>query len=205
MTVLGPTSGLENKDYSNIVNFGTFFVKLPTYSYKTCYTNYYTLARRGKFLVINPFGLFDFFSRIVTFFKQFSYDRSRCNIWTFSFMTKYSTIARWFSWSTRSYVFSRLSREVSIAGKGGQYLCLDGNIASYSFMNFIGVDVAFVLTSQSSNGRASSLTDRGIITIGFDGCLNPIYAYSCPGTRSTRSALMYARFFNLLLCAIFKL
>ncbi len=191
-------------DFQKLFSFGVFFTKLPQHNYGMCFENYYILARRGKFLVINPYALGDLCARLVTFFRQFAISTRKCSRWVFSFTTKFSMLARWFSWTTGSYVFARLSREVSLAGRGGQYLCLDGNMASYSFMNFIGVDVGFILSSRSSSGRASSLTDRGVLTIGFDGCLNPIYAYNCPGTRSTRSAVLYSRLFNLLLSSLFK-
>ena len=68
------------KSYNIIFNFGIFFTKMPQYSNYTLYSNYYVLARRGKFLVINPYALGDFCSRIATMFKYFEVNREKCII-----------------------------------------------------------------------------------------------------------------------------
>jgi hypothetical protein len=42
-------------------------------------------------------------------------------------------------------------------------------MVAYTFLSYIGVDVAFVLSSRASGGRAQLLTQRSLLTIGFDG------------------------------------
>jgi hypothetical protein len=42
-------------------------------------------------------------------------------------------------------------------------------MVAYTFLSYIGVDLAFILSSQKSGGRAELLTQRALLTIGFDG------------------------------------
>ncbi len=92
-----------------------------------------------------------------------------------------------------------LDRTLGIISKEGMIYSVSGILACYTFVNFVGVDLAFVLTSKSSSGRATLLTRKSMLTVGFDGHETPNYGYNMPGTRTLKSALMYSRMFTILL------
>jgi hypothetical protein len=39
----------------------------------------------------------------------------------------------------------------------------------YTFLSYVGVDLAFVLSSKDGGGRAEMLTQKSLLAIGFDG------------------------------------
>lgn len=65
---------------------------------------------------------------------------------------------------------------------------------SYSFLYYMGVDVAFVLTSFKDDDHFLDFQDRGIPTIGFDGGHNTAtYTYGLPGGLNSSTVLIYTR------------
>jgi len=42
-------------------------------------------------------------------------------------------------------------------------------MVAYTFLTYIGIDLAFILSSKSSGGRAELLTQKSLLSIGFDG------------------------------------
>lgn len=66
-------------------------------------------------------------------------------------------------------VYARLSKNNAVISNGGLVLGVKGSMVAYTFLSYIGVDLAFILSSQSSGGRAELLTQRALLTVGFDG------------------------------------
>lgn len=179
-------------------NFNLFSGKQPERQ-PGFFTSYFVLARRANYFVVNPYAMADTFNRIFILLKGMSSDNNNFSKWVFAFNFKHAAIARWFGWATNSGIYARISRNLSIISKNGLIYSVKGILACYTFINFIGVDIAFVLSSRSSGGRAGMLTQKAILTIGFDGGEDWLYAYNLPGTRTLRSVMLYARLFSILL------
>lgn len=163
------------------------------------FTTYFVLARRANQYVVNPFAMSDTFNKIYILLKGMAAEYDGYSKWVFAFNIKHAAVARWFGWSTNSSVYAQLDRLTSIVSKDGLICSVKGILSCYTFINFIGVDLAFILSSRSSGGRAAMLTQKSILTIGFDGHEAWQYGYNLPGTRTLRSVLLYSRLFSLLL------
>ena len=191
--------------FNNVKDTRTVFFNLNLFSEKNpdpqpgFFTTYFVLARRANYYVVNPYAMADVFNKIHILLKGMSNDYPNYSKWVFAFNIKHAAVARWFGWSTNSSVYAQLDRVTSVVSKGGLICSVKGILSCYTFINFIGVDLAFVLSSRSSGGRAAMLTQKSILTIGFDGQEAWQYAYNLPGTRTLRSVLLYSRLFSLLL------
>ena len=179
-------------------NFNLFSHETP-YVQPGFFINYYIIARRAHYSIVNPFSVSDTISRFFLVLKSIKGENKDFSMWVFSFYFKHTSLALWFSWSIGASLYARLDRNLAVISNNGQIISAAGMLATRMFMNFIGVDVAFVLSSKKDGGRASLLTKRSILTIGFDGSVNWTYAFVLPGTKSTKTALLYSRIFNILI------
>jgi len=116
----------------------------------------------------------------------------------FSFTIKHASISRWFGWSIGANIFSRLSKNNGFISNGGILLYIKSSMVVYTFLSYIGVDLAFVLSSKDSGGRSEMLTQKSLLAIGFDGIDVWTYTYNMPGVKSIRSVVLYSRIFSLL-------
>lgn len=163
------------------------------------FTNYYILGQRSSYYLINPYAVANTLSRIFILIKGMLCENKEYSRWVFSFNVKHAAICRWFGWSVGASIFARLSKNNGIISNGGLLMFVKSSMVAYTFLSYIGMDLAFVLSSKSSGGRAELLTQKSLMTIGFDGNDVWSYAFSLPGVRSTRSVVLYARIFSMLL------
>lgn len=141
----------------------------------------------------------DTFNRIFILLKGMRADNPDYSKWVFALNPKFAPLARWFGWSTKSSIYAMVDRISGIISREGMIYAVTGILACYTFANFVGVDLAFVLSSRGSNSKATLLTRKSMLTIGFDGHENPNYGFNMPGTRTFHSALVYSRLFSLIL------
>jgi len=163
------------------------------------YKTYFILGRRANYAIVNPHAVVEALNRIFILFRGISAENRHFSKWVFSFQLKHAPVARWFGWTLGGGVYSRLSKNNGIISNNGLILGVKGSMVAYTFLTYIGVDIAFVLSSKNSGGRAELLTQRAILTIGFDGSEVWNYAYNLPGIRSTKSVILYARIFTMIL------
>lgn len=162
------------------------------------FSNFYVLGQRSSYYIVNPFAVSDTLNRIFILIKGVVTENKKYQRWVFSFNIKHASIARWFGWSIGAGVFARLSKNNGIISNGGILMHIKSSMVVYTFLSYIGVDLAFVLSSRKSGGRAEMLTQKSLLAIGFDGNDVWTYAYNMPGVRSTRSIILYSRIFSLL-------
>ena len=189
---------LNTQIFRNIFfNFALFGAKQPFG--QGFFQTHYILVRRADHFIVNPHAIADTINRIFILLKGIRADAPEYSKWVFALNPKYAPIARWFGWSTNSGIYAIIDRTLGVISKCGIIYGVEGILACYTFINFIGVDLAFVLTSRSTGGRAGLLTKKSLLTIGFDGHEIGGYGINLPGTRGYRSALLYSRLFNMLL------
>lgn len=162
------------------------------------FTNYYVVALRSGYYIVNPFAIADTLSRIFILIRGIVCENPKFQKWVFSFNVKHSGIGRWFSWSIGAGLFARLTKNNGFVSNGGIILHIKSSMVVYTFLSYIGMDLAFVLSSRNSGGRAEMLTQKSLLAVGFDGNDVWTYAYNMPGVRSTRSVILYSRIFSLL-------
>lgn len=163
------------------------------------FSNYYVLGRRGSQYFVNPVAVTLILSRIYILLKNIILENQKFQKWVFSFIVKHAAVCRWFGWVTGSSIYANLVKNNAIISNSGLIVAVKGSLAAYTFLSYIGVDIAFVLSSKSSGGRAELLTTRSVLTIGFDGTDVWTYGYNLPGTRTLKSAVLYSRVFSLIL------
>lgn len=181
-----------------LFNFNLFSAKQPE-KQPGFFTTYYVLARRADYYIVNPYAITETLSRVFILMSGMAQEDKNYSKWIFSFDVKYTNLSKWFGWVTDSSIYAKLSRNLAIISKNGIVLGVKGSLATYTFINFIGVDLAFIVSSTGSRGRAGLLTQKAIMTIGFDGNSEWIYTYNLPGTKTIKSAIMYSRLFAILL------
>lgn len=167
------------------------------------FVNYFVLGRRGDFYIVNPYAVTQTLTRIFTLLKNIVLENKKFQKWVFSFIIKHAALCRWFGWVSGTAVYAKLTKNNAIISNVGIVLAVKGSMAAYTFLSYIGIDVAFVLSSKSSGGKAELLTSRSILTIGFDGTSVWTYAYNLPGTRNLKSAILYSRIFSIILTKIY--
>lgn len=163
------------------------------------YKTYYILGRRANYYIVNPHAVTEILNRIFILVRGIASETKNFSKWVFSFHIKHTQIARWFGWTIGASTYSRLSKNNGIISNNGIILGVRGSMVAYTFLSYIGVDLAFILSSQKSGGRAELLTQRALLTIGFDGSDVWNYAYNLPGVKSTRSVILYSRIFTIIL------
>ena len=88
----------------------------------------------------------------------------------------------------------QVARQVTVFSVQGTLYILKSRYLSYSFLYFMGCDVAVVFTSFSDEDHFLDFKDKGIPTIGFDGGHNTgVYTYGLPGGLNDATILLYAR------------
>lgn len=190
---------LKKKIFNEVLRTFALFSSKKLEKNLAIYKTYFILGRRANYYIINPSAVVEALNRIFILIKGISSESRNFSKWVFSFQLKHAPVARWFGWTMGSSVYSRLSKNHGIISNNGIILAVKGSMVAYTFLTYIGVDVAFVLSSQNSGGRAELITQRAILTIGFDGTDVWNYAYNLPGVRSTRSVILYARIFVMIL------
>lgn len=163
------------------------------------FSNYYVLGRRGSYYFVNPIAVTSVLCKIYILLKNVILENQKFQKWVFSFILKHAAVCRWFGWITGSGIYANLVKNNAIISNSGLVFIVRGSMAAYTFLSYIGVDIAFVLSSKSSGGRAELLTSRSVLTIGFDGTDVWTYGYNLPGTRTLKSAVLYSRIFSLIL------
>jgi len=166
------------------------------------FSNYYLIGRRASYYIINPFAVNTAISRIFILLKEMHSEGKggrHIQKWILSFNPKHAGICRWFGWSIGASIFAKLTKNYGILSNGGIVLGISGSLVTYTFTSYIGIDLAFILSSKSSGGRAALITQKSIITVGFDASDSLTYAYNLPGIRSYRSIILYSRIFSFLL------
>lgn len=185
--------------YSELLTSFTLFSSKKVEKNLAIYKTYFILGRRANYCIVNPYAVVETLNKIFILFRGISTENRHFSKWIFSFQLKHAPIARWFGWTLGSGVYSRLSKNNGIISNNGLILAVKGSMVAYTFLTYIGVDIAFVLSSKYSGGRAELLTQRAILTIGFDGSDVWNYAYNLPGIRSTKSVILYVRIFVMIL------
>lgn len=196
---------LKKKIFNEIARTFTLLSSKKLEKNLSIYKTYFILGRRANYFIINPNAVVEALNRIFILIKGISSESKNFSKWVFSFQLKHAPVARWFGWTSGSSVYSRLSKNHGIISNNGIILAVRGSMVTYSFLTYIGVDMAFVLSSQNSGGRAELITQRAVLTVGFDGTDVWNYAYNLPGTRSTRSVILYARIFVMILAKLERL
>lgn len=189
----------DREVYSYVSRSFTLFSSKRLEKNLATYKTYFILGRRANYYIVNPHAVAEALNRIFILVRGISAEVKHFSKWVFSFQLKHAQVARWFGWTTGSGIYCRLSKNNGIISNSGLILGVKGSMVAYTFLAYIGVDVAFILSSQHSGGRAELLTQRALLTIGFDGSDVWNYAYNLPGIRSTRSVILYARIFTLIL------
>jgi len=163
------------------------------------FTNYYILGQRASYFLVNPYAVADTLNRIFILIKGITVENNLYQKWVFSFTIRHAPVSRWFGWTIGANVFSRLSKNNGFISNGGMLLYIRSSMVVYTFLSYVGVDLAFVLSSKDGGGRAEMLTQKSLLAIGFDGTDVWTYAYNMPGVKSIRSVVLYSRIFSLLL------
>lgn len=165
---------------------------------RVVFSNYYVLGQRSCYYIVNPFAVGDTLNRIFILIRGMSGENPNFQKWVFSFNVKHTPVGRWFAWSIGASLFARLSKNNGFISNGGIILHIKSSMVVYTFLSYIGLDLAFVLSSKNSGGRAEMFTQKSLLAIGFDGNDVWTYAYNMPGVRSVRSVVLYSRIFSLL-------
>lgn len=162
------------------------------------FKNFYILGQRSSYFIVNPYAISNTLNRIFILIRSIILENKKYTKWVFSFNIKHTTICRWFGWATGSSIFAKLSKNNALISNGGILINIKSSMVAYTFLTYIGIDLAFILSSKSSGGRAELLTQKSLLSIGFDGNDVWTYAYNLPGVRSTRSVVLYSRIFSML-------
>lgn len=162
------------------------------------FQNYYVLGQRSSYYIVNPYAIANTLSRIFILIKGILCENKKYSRWVFSFNVRHASVCRWFGWSIGASIFAKLAKNNGIISNGGMIMHIKSSMVVYTFLSYIGMDLAFVLSSKCSGGRAELLTQKSLMVIGFDGTDVWTYAYNLPGVRSTRSVLLYSRIFSML-------
>lgn len=165
---------------------------------RAVFSNFYVLGQRSCYYIVNPFAVGETLNRIFILIRGIVEENPKYQKWVFSFNVRHAAIARWFGWSIGASVFSRLTKNNGFVSNGGLILHIKSSMVVYTFLSYIGMDLAFVLSSKNSGGRAEMLTQKSLLAIGFDGNDVWTYAYNMPGVRSVRSVVLYSRIFSML-------
>ena len=165
---------------------------------RVVFSNFYVLGQRSCYYIVNPFAVAETLNRIFILIKGIVEENPKFQKWVFSFNVRHAALGRWFGWAIGASVFARLTKNNGFVSNGGMLLHIKSSMVVYTFLSYIGMDLAFVLSSKNSGGRAEMLTQRSLLAIGFDGNDVWTYAYNMPGVRSVRSVVLYSRIFSML-------